>query len=131
MSALSNYMEEKIVEHFFRNNAVASPTTVYLALFESDPAEDNTGTETSYTGYSRQACNWTAMDANGQTRNEATVSFPANGNASAAVSITHAAIYDAATNGNLLLKGPLATSKILEVGDVLAFAANALTVTLD
>jgi hypothetical protein len=131
MSAFSDYLEEKIVEHFLRNNAVASPATVYLALFESDPGEDATGTETAFTSYARQSSTWTALDGNGQTKNDSTLAFPANGNASASVTITHAAIFDAATGGNMLLKGPLASSKVLAIGDVLSFQANALTLTLD
>lgn len=131
MGALSNYLEERIVEHFLRNSAVASPVTVYLALFQTDPGEAGTGTETAYTGYARQASAWTALDASGQTKNSATITFPANGNASASVGITHAALFDAAVGGNMLLHGPLAAPKTLEVGDVLSFAANALTLTLD
>ena len=131
MSAFSNYLEEKIVEHFLRNTSVGSPTSVYLALFESDPGEDASGTETSYTNYARQVSTWTALDANGQTKNAGALTFPANGNASASVTITHAALFDAATVGNMLLKGPLANPKTLAVGDVLSFAANALTLTLD
>jgi len=131
MAAFSNYMEDKIVEHFLRNNPTSSPTTVYLALFESDPGEDNSGTETAFSGYSRQSSEWTAIDAGGQTANTNTITFPPNGNASAAVAITHAALYDAATNGNLLLKGTLATPKTLQTGDVLAFGVNALTLTLN
>ena len=131
MGAFSDYLEDKIVEHFLRNNAVASPVTVYLALFQSDPGEAAGGTETAYTNYARQASTWTAKDASGQTKNSATITFPANGNASASVAITHAAIYDAAVGGNRLLYGPLAATKTLEVGDVLSFAANALTLTID
>lgn len=131
MGAFSDYLEDKIVEHFLRNNAVASPVTVYLALFQSDPGEATGGTETAYTNYARQASTWTAKDASGQTKNSATITFPANGNASASVAIAHAAIYDAAVGGNRLLYGPLAATKTLEVGDVLSFAANALTLTLD
>lgn len=131
MGAFSNYLEEKIVEHFLRNNAITSPTDIYLALYESDPGEDASGTETAYTGYSRQTSTWTALDGAGQTKNVGAVTFPANGNASASATITHAAIFDAATLGNCLLYGPLASSKTLAVGDVLSFAANALTLTLD
>ena len=47
MGAFSNYLEEKIVEHFLRNNAITPPTTVYVALFESDPGEATGGTETA------------------------------------------------------------------------------------
>lgn len=131
MSALSNYLEERIVEHFLRNNAVSSPATVYLALFESDPNEDASGTETSYANYARQATAWTAMDAQGQTKNSGAIAFPANGNASASVTATHAALFDAASGGNMLLHGPLSSPKTLAVGDVLSFQANALALTLD
>lgn len=131
MAALSNYMEEKLVEHFLRNNPVASPATVYMALYESDPGEDNSGTETTYQGYARQASSWTAIDGSGQTMNTTTITFPANGNASASVAITHGGILDAATGGNLLIKGALATQKTLQVGDVLAFGVNAATITVN
>ena len=131
MSALSNYLEAKIVDHFLRNSAQTPPATVYLALFESNPGEEGSGTETGYANYARQAVSWTALDGAGQTKNGGVVTFPANGNAAASVTITHAAVYDALTVGNPLLYGPLATSKTLAPGDVLSFATSALTLTLD
>lgn len=131
MGAFSNYMEEKIVDAFLRNTAYTPAATVYLALFESDPGEATGGTETAFTNYARQAAAWTALDANGQTKNTALITFPANGNASASVTITHIAIYDAATAGNRLLYATLTSPKTLAVGDVLAFAANAVVFTLD
>ena len=131
MGAFSNYMEEKIVEHFLRNNAITPPTTVYVALFESDPGEATGGTETAYTGYARQSSTWTALDTNGQTKNVGALTFPANGNASAGVTITHLALYDAATNGNRLFYAQLSASKTLSPGDVLSFAANAIVFGLD
>ena len=131
MSAFSNYLEGKIVDHFLRNTSVSSPTTVYLALFESDPGEDASGTETAYTGYARQASTWTTLDGAGETKNNAAISFPANGNASASVAISHGAVFDALTGGNMIIKGPLASTKTLAVGDVLSFQANALTLALD
>lgn len=141
MSALSNYLETKIVDFWLRAGTATAPATVYLALFESDPGEDATGTETGYTNYARQAAVWTALDINGQTKNDTNITFPANGNASSSVTITHAAVFDASrtasqvaagTNlGNMLLKGPLASSKNLAPGDVLSFAQSALTLTLD
>lgn len=129
--AFSNYMEEKIVEHFLRNNAITPPSAVYVALFESDPGEGTGGTETSYTGYGRQSSAWTALDVNGQTKNSASITFAANGNASASVTITHIAIFDAATASNRLLYAQLSAPKTLSPGDVLAFAANALVFGLD
>lgn len=131
MSAFSNYLEGKLVDHVLRNTAMASPTTVYLALYTSDPAEDGSGAEAVYTNYARQASTWTALDANGQTKNAAAVAFPANGNATASTTITHAAIFDALTGGNMLIYGPLANPKTLAVGDVLSFSENGLTLTID
>ncbi len=131
MGAFSNYLEEKIVEHFLRNNAITPPTTVYVGLFESDPGEAVGGTETSYTGYARQSAAWTSIDANGQTKNVGALTFPANGNASASVTITHLALFDAATAGNRLFYAQLSAPKTLSPGDVLSFAANAIVFGLD
>lgn len=131
MGAFSNYMEEKIVEHFLRGNAITPPTNVYVALFESDPGEASGGTETAYTGYARQAATWTAHDANGQTKNVAALNFPANGNASASVTITHLCLFDAASNGNRLLHATLAAPKTLSPGDVISFASNAVIFSID
>ena len=131
MGAFSNYLEDKIVEHFLRNNATTPPATVYVGLFESDPGEGTGGTETAYTNYARQTASWTALDANGQTKNAATVTFPANGNASAPVTITHLCLFDAATAGNRLFYAALSAPKTLSPGDVLSFATNAIVFGLD
>ena len=131
MGAFSNYLEEKIVEHFLRNNAISPPATVYVGLFESDPGEAAAGTETAFTGYARQSSAWTALDVNGQTKNTGALTFPANGNASASVTITHIALFDAATAGNRLFYASLSSSKTLSPGDVLSFAANAIVFGLD
>lgn len=131
MGAFSNYMEEKIVEHFLRNNAVAPPVTVYMGLFESDPGEGLSGTEASFSGYLRQATAWTALDVSGQTKNVAALTFPANGNASASATISHMALFDASTAGNRLFYAALSAPKTLSPGDVLSFASNAIVFGLD
>ena len=131
MGAFSNYMEEKIIEHFLRNNAVSPPTTVYIGLFESEPGEAAAGTEASYQGYARQAVTWTPLDSNGQTKNVAAVTFPANGNPAANVTITHLVVFDALTDGNRLLHAKLSAPKTLSPGDVLSFASNAIVFGLD
>lgn len=131
MGAFSNYLEAKIVDHFLRNAAVPPPATVYVALFESDPGEADGGTEAAYTGYARQASTWTALDANGQTKNVSALTFPANGNAAGASIVTHLALYDAATGGNRLFYATLATSKTLDPSDVLSFATGAIAFGID
>lgn len=131
MGAFADYLEGKIVEHFLRNNSVTPPATVYVGLFESDPGEAAGGTETSYTGYARQSAAWTAIDASGDTKNSGVLTFPANGNASASVTITHIVLFDALTAGNRLFHTVMTSSKTLAVGDVLSFAANAVVFNLD
>ena len=131
MGAFTNYLEEKIVEHFLRNNAVSPPATVFVGLFETDPGETGGGTETAYTNYARQSSAWTALDVNGQTKNSGTITFPANGNASASVTITHVCLFDAASAGNPLFYAALTSPKTLAPGDVLSFATNAGVFTID
>ena len=131
MSAFTNYTEAAIVNHFLRNTSQASPSAVYVALFINDPAEDATGTEASYTGYARQASTWTALNSSGETKNSGAIIFPANGNGSASVTVTHAAVFDAATSGNMLIKGALTASKTIEVSDVFAIADAQLVLTVN
>ena len=130
MSAFSNYMEAEIVKAFLRGSSYTG-STVYVALFQSDPGEAASGTETAYTGYARQSTTWTELDASGQTKNVSALTFPANGNAAASVTITHIALYDASTGGNMLLYAPLSAAKTLSPGDVLSFAVNAIVFGLD
>ena len=131
MGAFSNYLEDKIVEHFLRSNATTPPATVYVGLFESDPGEANAGTEAAFVNYARQSATWTALDANGQTKNAATLTFPANGNPAASATITHLCLFDAATAGNRLFYAALSAPKTLSPGDVLSFATNAVVFGLD
>lgn len=131
MGAFANYLEEKIVEHFLRNNAITPPAVVYMALFESDPGEAAGGTETAYTNYARIASTWTALDVNGQTKNTGILTYAANGNAVNPVTITHLVLYDALAAGNRLMVAALSAPKALGPGDVLSFAPNAVVFGLD
>lgn len=134
--ALSNYLEGKMADVILRGTAFTSPGEVFLALFTSDPGEAGGGSETTYTNYSRVSCGatpssaFTAIDANGMTQNGNTIVFPAVGGVSP-VTISHWAIFDSLTLGNMLLYGPLTASKTLDPTDVPSFPANALKITFD
>ena len=54
MAQASNYLEEAILNYFFRNQAVAQPTAIHLALYINDPTDADTGTEVSGGGYARK-----------------------------------------------------------------------------
>lgn len=128
MSALSDYAENLTINVLLRNTSHTGVAQTYVALFESDPTDAGSGTETSYTNYVRQAVTWTAP-ANGVTQNTAQLDFPSNGGAGS-VTLTHVACFDASTAGNLLFHAALTTSKTLQPGDVISFASGSLQVTL-
>lgn len=127
MAAMSNYLENAVINAVLRNTSYTSPTTVYVALFTSDPTDAGTGTECTGSGYTRKAMTF-GSPSNGVSTNSAAVEFDqATGSWG---TITHMGLYDASTSGNLLLHGALTTSKVIEAGDVFKFASTALAVTL-
>ena len=126
MSSLSTYLKGKLSDLVLRNTAYTPPTTVYLALFLSNPTIAGSGTEASYSGYARQAVAFSAISG-ATTQNSGTVTFPAV--AGSSITVTHFAIYDASSAGNLLLFGALTASKTLDATDVPSFPAGALQLT--
>lgn len=132
MSAMSNYLEKKLLDHSLGKAAFTMPTTVYLALFTADPGETGSLTaEVSGGGYARQAITATMSAAGtttGQSANGSAITFgPSNADWG---TISHVAIIDAQTGGNVLYYGPLAVARTLVNGDSFQLAANQLTVTL-
>jgi len=128
MSDLSNYAENAIINHVFRNSALTSPTTVYVALFTAvSDAEAGTGTEVTGGSYARTAVTFGAP-SNGVSTNS-TVTFPT---ATASWgTVTHFAVFDAATSGNALTAiKALSASKAVGDGDTASFASAALSLTL-
>ena len=126
LGALSNFLENKVLDHVLRNTAYTSPATVYLALHTADPTEAGTGTEVSGGSYARQAVAFDAA-ASGATQNTSAVSFT---NMPAAT-VTHVGVWDASTNGNLLFYGALAASKTTNAGDTFTVAAADLDIAID
>lgn len=125
--SFSNYLENKVLLHVFGATAYTAPTTLYVGLFTSDPGEGGTGTEVSGGSYARQTVTFTV--SGNLASNTAAVEFPT---ASASWgTITYAAVYDAATGGNLLGSGGLATAKTIDSGDVFRIPAGDLDITLD
>lgn len=132
MSALSNYLENKLLDHALRATAYTAPTTLHVALYTSNPTDADTGTEVSGGSYARVSLTpATAFGAAaaGSISNAADITFTT---ATAAWgTITHFAIRDAATAGNMLVYGALTASKVVANGDTFRFPAASLTITLD
>jgi hypothetical protein len=127
MSALSNYLENALINGTLRASSYTAPSTVYVALFTSDPTDAGSGTECSGTSYARQSATF-ASPSNGASSTSADVQFPQAGGSWG--TITHFGIFDALTSGNLMYHGALTTSKVIETGDVFKIASGSLTVTL-
>ena len=127
MSEISDYLEAALLNHVLRNVAMTSPTTVYLALFTTDPLDDASGTEVSGAGYARQAVTFGAP-AGGIVSNTGAVSFTASGGNFGTV--THAAIFDALTLGNMLFHTPLDAAEVVNDGGTLTFAIGDVDVQL-
>jgi hypothetical protein len=127
MAEMSNYLENALINVTLRATAYTAPTTVYVALYTTDPTDADTGTECTGTSYARQAVTFGAP-SNGVSTNSAAVEFPQAGGAWG--TITHIGIRDALTVGNLLYHTPLDASKTIATGDVFRIATASLSVTL-
>ena len=106
-------------------------TTIYLALFTTDPTETGTaGTEVSGGSYARVAITASMGNAaNGSTSNTADITFPT---ATADWgTVAYAEGYDALTGGTARFHGSFDTSSDVTNGSTFKITAGNLTLTLD
>jgi len=127
MAAMSNYLENAIVNGTLRATTYTAPTTIYVGLYTTDPTDANTGTEVSGGSYARVAVTF-AAPSNGASITSADVTFPtATGTWG---TVAYFGVLDALTAGNLLYHGVFAASKSITTGDVLKITAGNLSITL-
>lgn len=145
MAAMSDYLENKLIDALLRGQSFTFPTTVYIALFTANPTDSTAGTEVTGGSYARVAVTCSMANfagtqsagsttassgTNGTTSNNTVITFPtptANWG-----TVTGVAVMDAATSGNVLLFGALGSSKVVNNGDVApSFAAAALIYQID
>lgn len=120
MSAASNYLENKLLDHFLGTAEFTMPNPVYCSLHSADPAEDASGAEISGNGYARQQMDFDAASA-GSAANSADTDFTASGGSWP--TITHWAIWDAPSGGNMLVYGAFAASR--DIADTETFRIDA------
>jgi hypothetical protein len=132
MSSFTDYLENKVLDYVFGSLATFSKPTVYIGLFSAAPSDTGGGTELSSTGgYVRVAAGSLTVSGTSPTlaTNGAAIEWAAaSANWSAAV--THLALFDASTAGNMLAWAPLTTSRTVNSGDVFRIPAGDLDVTL-
>lgn len=114
MSGFSSYLDNKVLDHVFKGTTYATPTK-YLAIFTSGEGltENNSGTwsanelQSTDQGYHRVALANTSFDnaANSAIINNINYEFPVAESDWGTVS--HVAIMDAATGGNVLAWGAI------------------------
>jgi hypothetical protein len=138
-NAATNYLERRILDFIFKNNALsfASPgDSIYVGLATAvSAAETGSLTEATFTNYARKqvtAANWTTIgddSTDTQTaKNAANIEYPASGGTNN--TITHVFIADALTSGNILFVGELDVSKVIADGDIFRINAENLTIEL-
>jgi hypothetical protein len=121
--SISNYAENKILEHTTGKTAWTMPTTVYVKLHTGDPGEaatSNAATETT-----RKSAAW-ATASSGSIATSATLEWT---NVAATETITHWSLWDNSTAGNALWTGALSSSAAVTAGDT--FQITSLTLSLD
>ena len=128
--AKSNYLENKVIDHFLGTSSTSAPSNVYMGLFTSNPTDAGSGTELTIgsNGYTRQVITFNAASSGSATNSSAETFTASGGNWG---TITHFGIFDASSSGNLLAHGALAASKTISDGDTLQINASALTITKD
>lgn len=144
-TAMSDYLENKLIDYVLRGQAYTTPTTVYVGLFTSACTDAGGGTEVTGGSYARVAVtssltSWAGTQAaasttastgtSGTTSNNSSITFPAP--TANWGTITYVCVFDAASAGNLLFYTALTTAKTVNNGDAApSFAAAALTWQID
>jgi len=128
MAEFSDYLENKIIDHMLRNQAYTPPATVYLALYTTATSDAGGGTEVSGGASARQAVSLSEASG-GASENSADITFPT---ATADWgTVTHVALMDALSGGNMLMHTPLDASKTVNNGDTFKISAGDLDVNVD
>ena len=136
MTAMSNYMENKLINHIFRDTAWSAESGLYVGLVGLyDAAELEAGTitkEISGNAYARVSvkgnANWSAGSTNGLTDNESAIEFTTSSGGDWG-HISGIFLSNASTSGDVILYGALTAVKFVEDGDQFVIAAGDLDIT--
>lgn len=123
--SLSNYLEQKLVDHVTENAAYTAPTDIYVKLHLGDPGED--GTSNAAANTTRKVVvfgAWSSGVANATGTPVAEwVSVPNT------ETYSHFSLWDNISAGNCLGSGALSSSAAVTAGQT--FQLTALTFALD
>ena len=145
MGSLSDYIENKWLDHIFENGAYTPETNLYVGLSTADPLDDASGIAEQTIGvggYSRQAITgsgyWGAASSRAITNSVAGVTFSqATADWSSGSNQTHWFICNNltgttwGTNVELIAHGSLTTPKAVLSGSTASFAASEFDIEID
>ena len=131
MSSFSDFTENLVLTWLFTGSSATRPTAWYVGLFTAAPSDTGGGTEVSGSAYARVATGTITVSGTSPTlaTNSAAIEFAAASGGNWG-SITHAAIFDASTSGNMLAFAELTTARTINDGDVFRIPAGSLDITL-
>lgn len=125
--SFTNDLETRVLQWALTSGSPTRPTAWYIGLFTAAPGEAGGGTEVSGNAYTREAVTFTV--SGNTASNNAAIEWPTSTGSWGTV--THVAIFDAETTGNMLAYAALTASKTISTGDVLRIPSGDLDVTLD
>jgi len=125
MAEFTDYFENAIIETMRATGITAA--AAYVALFTTATTDAGGGTEVSGGSYARELAGLSAASG-GASSNAADITFTtATANWG---TVTHVALYDAITAGNMLMHSILDASKTVNSGDTFKINAGDLDVTV-
>ena len=126
----SNYVKNNSLDFWVRKQSISQPSSVWVALYTTNPTAADTGTEVSGGGYARQQVTFTSPTISGDValvQNVSDIVFPQL-TASAGVA-AYVGLRDASAGGHLLFYEALPTSITLAQGYTPYWGAGDLKVT--
>jgi hypothetical protein len=124
---ISDFLAHELLDHVLRNASYTAPATLYCGLWTADNGlAQNTQTSEVNTshGYARQTITF-ANAASGLVDNDAQLEFGPNTTTNWGT-VTHVAILDASTNGQVLMTVAVDSSASVVVNDLVRFAVGTL-----
>jgi hypothetical protein len=124
--SMSNYLENKLLDHSLGTTSFTMPSGVFAALYTVAPSDSGGGTEVTGGSYSRKSATFAAASS-GTAANSNNIDFTGM----PAATVVAIGLFDASTSGNLLFHGTLNSAKTVDSGDTLRIAIGDLSITLD
>lgn len=143
--ALTDYLENKLVDYLLRGQTFTPPDTLYVGLLTGACSDSSAGTEvtggsyarvavtpsmTNFAGTQSSGSTSTSSGSGGTTSNNVALTFPAP--TADWGSISGWGLYDASSGGNQWICATLAITKTVNNGDAPpSFSVGSLSVQID